>query len=314
VVSEAAATSIDGWHFTIDHLTRFFERAAAADRVPTLPASPATAALLDLAMEHPPPPVRDAIGDFLDWAETLGERTAELHAALKAQTADSAFAAEPFSYFARRARYQSLRALTGHAFRALRGRLPALPADERTLAEDLFAAEQAILQRFRALVTEPITASIIRVHGDFRLEQVLVSDDTLVIIDFEGDPARPLAERRLKRVPMRDVAGMLRSFAHAVEMARPARPPEAEAWGRVWFAWVAAAYLRGYSRVRAGDADWRASAEQIVLLIDIELLALALEELEATAARAAPEDLAYRLRRVLRLLEPVPSNVGSADP
>jgi maltose alpha-D-glucosyltransferase/alpha-amylase len=313
VLSEAAAGSTDGWHFTIDHLTRFFESDSVADPAPALPAPPTTATLLELAAQRRPPSLGDAIAGFCDWAEMLGERTAELHSALEMQTADPAFVPEPFSYFARRARYQSLRALAGRAFRNLRRRLPSLPRSTQTLAKDLLASEQAIFDHFRRLVAQPITASVIRVHGDFRLEQILVEGDEVMIIDFEGDPTRPLAERRLKRVPMRDVAGMIQSFANAVETVAQARSSKSEAWARVWLPWISAAYLRGYLRARDHRADGQTSAAQTALLIDIELLALALEDLEATAMCAAPEELAHRLRRILLLIELSSAGANTAD-
>jgi maltose alpha-D-glucosyltransferase/alpha-amylase len=117
-----------------------------------------------------------------------------------------------------------------------------------------------------------------RIHGDYHLAQVLWTGEDFVIIDFEGEPGRPLSQRRFKRNPLRDVAGMLRSLQYASAAAlrigrhRPEDVPRLEVWARAWSEWVSASFLGGYlDRARttrlvpASDADLSLLVEFFVL-------------------------------------------------
>jgi maltose alpha-D-glucosyltransferase/alpha-amylase len=122
----------------------------------------------------------------------------------------------------------------------------------------------------------------IRVHGDYHLGQVLYTGKDFVIIDFEGEPARPLSERRIKRSPLRDVAGMLRSFhyaAYTVFATRVAAERGAlEPWAQFWYEWVGSAFLRAYLH-RAGDAAFLPRArEELATMLRVYLLEKAVYE------------------------------------
>jgi maltose alpha-D-glucosyltransferase/alpha-amylase len=142
---------------------------------------------------------------------------------------------------------------------------------------------------------------------------VLHTGRDLVIIDFEGEPARPLGERRLKRSPMRDVAGMLRSFHYAISGAmlrselgasiRLEDEAALEPWTRAWYATVAAEYLRGYRSAVAGapflpsdDAEW-------AILLDAFLLHKAFYEV-TYELNNRPDWVGIPLRGILDLFEP----------
>src|SRR5436189_834375 len=112
---------------------------------------------------------------------------------------------------------------------------------------------EKVLAAFHVVLGRPISGQRIRCHGDYHLGQVLYTGKDFVIIDFEGEPARPVSQRRLKRSAMRDVAGMLRSFHYAPQsiLRGPGRihlddPARVKPWLRFWQAWVQASFLGGY--------------------------------------------------------------------
>lgn len=213
-----------------------------------------------------------AIERYRPFAEVLGRRTAEMHRALAAATGDPAFAPEPPTMLARRSAYQSARAQAILSLQALRRALPRLQEEVRALAEGVLAAEEVLHRRLRRLLEERITACRIRCHGDYHLGQVLFTGGDFVIIDFEGEPARPLAERRLKRWALKDVAGMLRSFSYAAESA-------GVPFGRQWAKAAAEAFLRGYWEA-AGNASFvPATTEEKELLLEVMLIEKAVYEL-----------------------------------
>jgi len=284
----------DAWLYTLDSLGRFIER-MLTDPPDARAIEPPAAPLLELADGPLPEPARETLGTYLAAAELLGERTAELHRALSSPAAaeSAAFAPEPFSLLYQRSLYQSLRGAAGRTLELLEQRLQNLPEALRPAAEALVGDRGRLLARFSALRGTKIEALRIRTHGDYHLGQVLYTGRDFVILDFEGEPARPLSERRLKRSALRDVAGMLRSFqyaAHAalVEGARRGAVTERsrgdlERRLAAWERWAGAAFLGAYlRRSRAGGdapAFLPAAPGDLAMLLDVFLLEKAVYEL-----------------------------------
>jgi maltose alpha-D-glucosyltransferase/alpha-amylase len=148
--------------------------------------------------------------------------------------------------------YQGARALLVRTGEGLRRRLSRLPEAARAEATALLEAQPQIEARLRGVTSRLIPSMRIRSHGDLHLGQVLATGEEFVFIDFEGEPGRPLSERRFKRCPLRDVAGMLRSFSYAVESVlregrqRPQDEDRLRRWAALWAAWVSAACVTGY--------------------------------------------------------------------
>ncbi|HEV7642194.1 MAG TPA: phosphotransferase, partial [Gaiellaceae bacterium] len=148
---------------------------------------------------------------FLDSLHHLGEVTGRMHAVLGSDSADPAFSPEETSG-------ESLGLLTATVDEEIESIFMDLPEDNPEL-EPIRGRGEEVRERLRMLTNLGGAGRVIRHHGDFHLGQTLWADDDWVILDFEGEPARSLPERRRKRSPLRDVAGMLRSFAYAASAA-----------------------------------------------------------------------------------------------
>jgi maltose alpha-D-glucosyltransferase/alpha-amylase len=196
---------------------------------------------------------------------------------------------EMFTTLYQRSIYQSMRNLVGRTLRMLQQGLTRLSAPERERAESILAQRDTILSAFRTILERKMEGQRIRIHGDYHLGQVLYTGKDFAIIDFEGEPARPLSERRLKRAPLRDVAGMLRSF-HYASVAALFREQERgvtvegrlqalEEWARFWTGWVSASFLRGYLDAVDDAPFLPADDRSRQMLLDVFLLEKALYEL-----------------------------------
>jgi maltose alpha-D-glucosyltransferase/alpha-amylase len=229
VLHEYVANIGDAWTYTLDELDRYFERVQstdaqtfhkdgagpeAHDREPVA----GNEAFFELSGSEPPPLAQDLIGGFLSLAELLGRRVGEMHVAL-ARAPGSAFAPEPFTRLYQRSLYQSLRSQARSTMELLKSQRGRLDEEAQSKARDTLECERALYSQFSMLLHAPLDASRIRCHGDLHLGQVLFTGKDFVIIDFEGEPERPISERRIKASALRDVAGMLRSFHKAAQAA-----------------------------------------------------------------------------------------------
>ncbi len=277
----------DAWRLTLDMLSSYFERVLTEE-----PESPVlVGTFLPFKITDAPPTAGDAIGPYLQSAEQLGTRTAELHLALASDSEDPAFAPEEFTAHNVRSFYQSMRNLTRSAMRAIRRQIDVIPEDVLPQARQLLESEQALISRVASLLDGGLGGLRIRTHGDFHLGQVLYTGRDFYIIDFEGEPARPLSERRMKRSPLRDVAGMLRSFDYAAWTAleehqrrwggaSDAERDRLNAWADFWRRSVTAVYLRSYVDTAQARPILPASSAQCERMIEAFLIEKAVYELE----------------------------------
>ena len=205
--------------------------------------------------------ITDAPERFLDRLERLGEVTAQMHTALGADPSDPAFAPEEPSV-------ESLGLLTATVDEEIARVFVSLPEDDERLGPILGRGEE-VREQLRLLTHAGSAGRVIRTHGDYHLGQTLMHDNDWVILDFEGEPARTLVERRRKRSPLRDVAGMLRSFAYAAtaaELTRDADVPES------WEERARERFLEGYletvdqSLLPAGEA----AIERLLAVFELE--------------------------------------------
>jgi maltose alpha-D-glucosyltransferase/alpha-amylase len=259
IVQQFIASQGDAWSYTLDWLGRYFEqvltRPAEEKGEPAIP----TADLARLRGQTPPEPALDLIDSYMVTAALLGRRTAQLHLTLASESDDPAFAPERLSRLRLRSIYESMRSSTRRRLQRLADLQSKLPPPSRQLAGTLLAREPEMIEIYKRLSGPLIEASLIRCHGDYHLGQVLYTGKDFIIIDFEGEPARPVSERRLKRSPLQDVAGMLRSFDYAAATAlsnqdlggtvRPEDQAELGPWAELWSRWAGASFLREYIEV-----------------------------------------------------------------
>ena len=172
-----------------------------------------------------------------------------------------------------------------NTFELLREKQSTLPVNAQELAARVLASETNATHRFRLLLELNVTALRTRIHGDYHLGQVLFTGEDFMIIDFEGEPARSLSERRAKRSPLQDVAGMLRSFHYAAYAPLLGDPsgrddlPRLQPHARYWQAWVSATFLRTYQDICGNARHIPRSQVEFETLLDAYLLDKAIYEL-----------------------------------
>ncbi len=275
ILFEQIANRGDAWALALDALDRYFDRVLSADAA--TPPPQAETSFVERARLATTGLVSDAIGPFLERVKLLGARTAELHLALASRPKDPAFAPEPFDAMHQQSLYQASHTLVARTWRLLKRREREQPVQD-VLLQRLLRAEARVDARLATITSRLIDVDRIRVHGDYHLGQVLWTGEDFVIIDFEGEPGRPMSQRRFKRCPLRDVAGMVRSFHYAAAAAlRSGRPRDAdlgllERWVSLWTERVSAEFLSGYLE-RAGTAPFVPKRdEDLGTLLDFYLL------------------------------------------
>lgn len=253
----------DAWSYTVDYLQRFLEERLRTSE----------------------PPREDAHAAYLALIRTLGLRTAQLHMALATRSGDPAFDPEPVTAVDLAAWKARVVEELNASLKTLEQRRGELAELARADADALLAARSRLLQRIEASAPARLEAVKTRYHGDFHLAQVLVHENDFVIIDFEGEPRRTIAERRHKDSPLRDVAGMLRSFDYARHTAlQKTGAQQAKAYAQLepfaaaWKKRTGEAFLRAYFEALQGDMLLR-STEGVAGLTALFELEKALYEL-----------------------------------
>jgi maltose alpha-D-glucosyltransferase / alpha-amylase len=288
ILQQFVSNDGDAWRFTLDSFAEFWLRASG--RLAELSSlNPPSLFPLKMAAQPAPHIAREMCGSYLDAAELLAQRTAQLHLALSSEPSAAAFAPEPYTPEFQAAMLESLREKAQRSFELLREHTGEMTEDTKDVAERVLAAEDQVLGAFESALSAPIAAMRTRIHGDYHLGQVLYTGSDFVIIDFEGEPARPISERSVKLSPLQDVAGMLRSYHYAAFASVFTATGAAEAHSertrqrlkvaQIWYSWVAAEFAKAYLK-ETGDASFiPPDKKQLANLLRLHLLEKAVYEL-----------------------------------
>lgn len=299
----------DAWVYTLDWIGRYFGRILARkDEIQGTSIVPSS--LFDIAFQEIPILFQELIGGvYLEMVALLGKRTAELHLQLSSETEDVNFVPEPFSVSYQRSLYQSMQVLTKKVFSLLKKNVKNLPDNLKELANEILNFDKEIMARYSVLFRRKLSAMKIRIHGDYHLGQVLYTGNDFVIIDFGGETAKTLGERRLKRSPLRDVASMMRSFHYAAHTAllkrdsvRPEDIPALEPWLNLWYRYVGGAFLRSYLDTAGNTPFIPKDREELSIMLKAYLLERAVYELGHELINR-PEWIIIPLRGIKYLME-----------
>jgi maltose alpha-D-glucosyltransferase/alpha-amylase len=292
----------DGWSYVVDALEHQLEEVLARPDIGDieLPAN-----LFDLDLDGPASG-HVLLGPHIEWSTLLGERTGQLHVALASDRRDPDFAPEPLTAVDRQSLYQGARGTTKRVFRQMIS-----TARTSTTVAEVLDREDEVIERLRVMTGLPMSAERIRCHGDYHLGQTLWTGRDFIIIDFEGEPARSLGHRRLKRPAAFDLAGMIRSFHYASrsaamrmgwDHATPASHEQMEPWLTLWYRFVSATFLHSYRKVAGGAGFLPDRDDQLAGMLNFFLLEKAVYEL-GYEANSRPEWVDIPARGILDILD-----------
>ena len=275
ILEELVKNEGDGWAWTAEDLGRYYEHCATLDIVPAMDSGAAQTE------------ARQAIGIYLEAAATLARRTAEMHIALACETCEPDLRPEPMRQADLKSLAGRLEAHAAAAFEKLKRSLSSVPDEWMEIAGQVLTRKRRLLDHFLALEKLPVACLNIRIHGDYHLAQVLRVKNDFVILNFGGDPALPLAERRAKGSPLRDVANMLRSLSQAAQSAylnhiarRPHDATKLAPWTQLWEQTNCTKFLDTYREAVASHDVLPADPAHFEILLDAFLFDQALTELE----------------------------------
>ncbi|MDQ2105231.1 putative maltokinase, partial [Azospirillum isscasi] len=246
---------------------------------------------------------------LMTFMRRLGRRTAEMHRALATPSDDGAFTPEPVTPAMLRGWADGVRTLARRVLGRLRDAVPRLDGAVAPYAASLADSEATVMRQIEALTPPRGGFHAMRLHGDYHLGQVLAGRDDVFIVDFEGEPMRPLAERRAKHCILRDVAGMLRSITYAAAGTRATLPETLDetargartAWLNWWEGEAASAFVAGYREAIGDCPGWPADPATATQLLKLFLLEKALYEIGYELANR-PDWLAIPLAGAIGIL------------
>ncbi|WP_116125445.1 maltose alpha-D-glucosyltransferase [Lewinella sp. IMCC34183] len=304
----------NAWEYVLNNLRRFSEKITnrltlgSGDEESKLPED--VHVTDKVVYKDMPQTIQDILGpSFVIKLAELGRATAAYHTVL-ADVDEAGFRREPLSLHYQRSVYAGLKGDVRATFDLLRQVIDQLDEDTAALAQELMSQEPALHKKLKQIYDHKIESDKIRIHGDFTLEQLIISEDKFMIQNFDGDPDRSYSQRRLRRSPAKDLANMMRSIAYAAGLVyeedyaglRADNRQELAEWLRTANHYLCAEYLTAYRKATEGTRLLPADERDLEVLLDTFRIEKALQELRY--------DLNYRhqqaavpLRGLLELLE-----------
>ncbi|MFT5165903.1 MAG: maltose alpha-D-glucosyltransferase/alpha-amylase [Saprospiraceae bacterium] len=298
----------EAWTSTLESLTRYYEKVSSkiskSQQIPDLIYKDR------FYFENLPETHQKLIGSVMnERVVKLAQRTAEMHIALAANQEEKDFEPERFTEHYQRSIYSGHRKLVAEKLDALASRLETLPKHIRQEAQKILDLRPQILECFSEIYSKKINATKIRIHGDYHLGQVLFNGKDFYIIDFEGEPLHSISERRLKKTPFKDVAGMIRSFHYAAfgqlvlnQNYRQEDMAFLEDWAAQWFHYINQIFLTAYYDAVEGQSFMPKNKEAREMLLRIYTLEKAIYEVGYEMG-SRPNWLRIPIRGVLYVME-----------
>lgn len=277
----------DAWTYMMDRLHNYNEQLLSlGEHLPeydTLTGRPFD----PISFENVPDDFKQLLGaPVAEQTRLLGVRTGEMHLALARETSSKDFSPEPFSLHYQRSLYSGLQSLVRGTFQNLRKCLKKLTPEMREEAEEVLAMKDDILRELKAIYKQKFDVIKIRIHGDYHLGQVLFTGKDFVILDFEGEPAKSYSERRLKRAPLRDVAGMIRSFHYAayggLYLSNHIRKEDIDRllpYAEQWYRYMSGLFMDAYLETSRSSTFIPQAEEDLYILLQTFILEKAIYEL-----------------------------------
>ncbi len=298
----------DAWKYTLDHVKNYFDLVLAHHN--PLKTDPEVAGPKSKNKEKNLVDMSSLIdGIYLQMLRKLGQRTGEMHIKLSEEAQNPDFKSETFSMLYQRSVFQAMGSQERVVFKLLKKNLNKINESLQQEASAILTDEKKIMQRLKLIMQTKYSAKKIRIHGDYHLGQVLFTGKDFIIVDFEGEPARPLSERKLKRSAIRDIAGMLRSLHYAAYVTlflnKSIRDEDVailQSAAEDWYKYVSNVFIESYYQT-IGEAEFLPKTGlEFKNLLQIYLLDKAIYEL-GYELNNRPDWLIIPLRGIRQVLD-----------
>jgi len=286
LLQNCVTNQADAWTFTLDQLKSYYDYILSnKDKMTKAPRT--SLIFFNEAFEEIPENFSTHFDGFYhEMIKLLGQRTGELHLELARESENQSFSSEPFSLLYQRSLYQSMSASVRKVWDMFNKNAHTLPESIRKEANLILGQKKQIIKQLNRITQKKLSTLKIRTHGDYHLGQVLFTGKDFIIIDFEGEPARPLSERRLKRSPLRDIAGMMRSFhyaAYGALLLNPNLTSESieflKPWADFWYHYISDIFLQSYKQCLGQTNLIPRENEDFITLLQVFMLEKAVYEI-----------------------------------